>query len=76
MSLLLKGHISSPSRTYIALCYDVGFTRIHSYKFTLPPGQSNNLSTACTYFRNRKQGKIVEGVVVAEHYEDVREEML
>ena len=72
--------VSSPSRTYVAVCNKTNFNGYYMRKFTLPVEDptceiENNCSMAAWWFLNRLNAEAcIEGVMPYENYIDIKEQ--
>ena len=66
--------ISSPSRTYVALCINGNFRGYYFRKFTLPADAKNNAVFASWYFLNRLDAvACIEGTMPYEDYLNIKD---
>ena len=66
--------ITSPSRTYVAICNTNNFDGYYCKRFTLPENETNDTVRAAWYFLNRLDYQsCVEKVIPFEDYSDIQE---
>lgn len=66
--------VSSPSRTYVAMCNKPDFDGYYFLRFVLSNECDNNCSTAAWYFLNILYGDVcLESCFPAEQFADVRD---